>query len=126
MITDSHLNEITKAVNQETAIFPNFQARGTADIDAVNSDDTAISGEIGSRVSLTGVRTDNTLEWSSIFSGANVQDTINGDDIGTVGVFNTASVSTDDPLHIGVAVNGVTQTTNFDIEVITNITYTRN
>jgi len=125
-VTDTHLEEVAKAVNQESAIFPNYQARGTTDIDSVNNDDTTISGEIGTRQPLTGVRTSNEIEWTAIFSGANVQDTINGDAYGSVGVFNTDTQSTSDTLQIGVAVNGVLQTTNFDIEVITNIRYSRN
>ena len=125
MITDTHLNELAKAANQESAIFPNYLARGTTDITAVNTDDTTIDGEIGTREDLTGVRTANVVEWSGIFSGADVQDTSNGDDIGSVGVFNTITSATTDPLQIGVAVNGVLQTTNFDVEVITNITYNR-
>jgi len=124
-VTDTFLEEIAKAMNSESYVIPAYQAVGTSGVLVIAASDTALSSEIGSRVSLSTTRTLNEIEFSGIRSGAVVIDTTNGDDIRSTGMFNTATESTSDKLLQGIATNGITQTTNFDVEFITNIQWNR-
>lgn len=125
MITDSFLNEVAKAIGNESYNVPAYLAVGTADVSIVAGSDTSISGEISPRISLDKTGSANYREFSAIRSGSDVLDTTNGDDIETVGIFNTATQATSDPLLTGVVINGVTQTTAFDVEFVVNIEVNR-
>lgn len=125
MITDTFLEEMAKAIKEESYVVPAYQAVGTSGVDVIAASDTQLSGEIGTRDILTSDRTQNQIEYSAIRSGASVVDTLNGDDLRSTGLFNTNTQSTSDELLQGIAMNGVTQTTNFDVEFITNIQINR-
>jgi len=125
MITDEFEKDIAKFLNEETSRVPNYLAVGTTAITAYGPTDTDCDGEIGTRLALSNSRVDNVVEYSAIRSGATVIDTASGDSYGSVALFNTITQSTTDPSEVGIAVSGVTQTTNFDVEVVTNIRVNR-
>ena len=112
-ISDRFLEEHAKAMNGETFIIPSYLAVGSADVDSISNAATTLSDEIGTRVAMTGSRTDNTLKISAIRSGTAVIDTVNGDDITQSGAHGTLAGS---DLLVSAIHNGVTQTTNFDLE----------
>jgi len=125
MLTDTYLEERAKDLNSETGLVPNYLATSTTVITSVNSTDTTLDGEVGSRISISNSRSGNVVTLSGIRSGAVVIDGTNGDNIGGSGMFNTGTISTSDKLLQGIAISGVTQTTNFDIEFVNKITITR-
>lgn len=125
MNTDIFLEENAKAANNESYSILNYLTVATGVKSAVASNDTQLAGEIGSRISVSNTRNNNSVTFSGIRSAAVVQNTVSGDTLTQVGFFNTATASTSDPLLTGVVVSGITQTTNFDIEVVYNLTYER-
>lgn len=120
-VTDTFLNELAKHINDEASNMPNYLAVGTTEVTNIATTDTAIAGEIGTRVLLTKFRANNEIETSAIRSAAVVENTVDGDALNSAGLFNTITQSTTDLLLTGIAVNGVLQTTNFDVEYITTI-----
>lgn len=121
-VTNTFLNEITKAINSESYIVPAYIAVATTEVAAINTTDTVLSGEIGGRMSTTNVRVDNNLNMSAIRTSASVINTEDGDDIKSTGLFDTTSGAY---LLTGVVVAGVTHTTNFDIEIEFGLTIDR-
>jgi len=122
MITDIFLNETAKAINNESYSIPSHQAVGTTEITAVQATDTSISGEIGGRVAVTRSRTSNQVEITALRTAVSVVDSVNGDSIKSTGIFDAAS---DGNFLTGVAINGVTQQTSFDVEFVTTLTVNR-
>lgn len=115
------LNNVAAALNSETYLVPGYLAIGTTEVTVINTTDTVLAGEISDRESLSTARINNSVEYTAINSGADV-DTSAGWDIKTVG---SMSAETGGLLMTGVVVSGVTQTTNFDIEVVTTINVNR-
>jgi len=113
MITDTFLQEVAKHINGETGTIPSHLAVATGSVTEINPTDTALTGEIRTRESLSSVRTVNDVSFTAISSGADVVDTSNGDAITNAGIFNASSGVS---LFEGVVLTGITQTTNFDIE----------
>lgn len=118
MITNTFLNTICAAINDETFMTPSYLAVATTVVSAILSTDSALSGEIGSRESMTGTRVNNIVTYDAIRSGVDVINTQTGDVLTSFGLF---PLSTGPNLLSGVVVSGVTHTTNFDIEIITQI-----
>ena len=118
-ITDVDLIERTKAYNGESFTIPSHLAVATTVVTNIDTTDTSLSGEIGTRLELTGSRTNNVISLSAVRSGSIVQDGTNGDSIKSSGIL---SALTDGNLHAGVVHGGITQTTNFDIEFVYQIT----
>lgn len=121
-IVDTFLNEQAKAINGESFVVPTHLAVATTVVTAIATTDTDLSGEIGTREALSGSRVDNVTSLSAVRSGADVQDTANGDEIKSSGIF---SAITSGELLSGVVHGGITQTTNFDIEFVYDITVNR-
>lgn len=117
-VTDSFLTEIAKAINAESSAMPNYYAFATGAISSIDLDATSLTGEIGTRESATGSRSGQTVTFSSTRSSASVIDTTNGDTITAAGMHNATS---GDELLTGVVISGVTQTTNFDIDIETDV-----
>ena len=125
MITDNFLYEMSKILNGDSYLIPAYMAVGTTDVANILSTDTSLSGEIGTRKILTSTRSDNATEFSAIRSSTDVEDTTNGDDLESTGLFNNLTQSTTEKLLTGVPLSGITQTTTFDIEFLTNIRFNR-
>jgi hypothetical protein len=122
MITDYFLNEVAKGINNETFVVPAYQAVGTGSVTAINTTDTALTGEIGSRIALSGTRTNNSITFSGTRSGASVLDSTSGDTLTNVGIL---AVATSGTLLQGVVIGTITHTTSFDIEFTNSITVNR-
>ena len=121
-VTNTFLNELAKAINGESYLTASHIVAGSTDVSTIDTSDTTIQGELGSRISTSGSRTDNNVEFSAIRSGAVVIDTTNGDDINSAGLL---TAETGGELLSGITLGGVTQTTNFDIEFIFDLTVER-
>lgn len=117
-ITDTTLNEVAKAIANESFLVPNYLATGTTIVTSINTTDTSLSGETGDRIALTGSRTNNEIEFTATRSASDVVDTTNGDAIKSSGLHNTDTAATSDPLLFGVVHAGITQSTDYDLEFI--------
>lgn len=113
MITDHQLLQISKSLNNESFEISNFIAVATGTLSNFLPTTTSLTGEIGTRLAVSRVRTGNIVTGTATRSGATVINTSTGDPITNVGVFSSSSGGS---VLQGAVVNGVTQTTNFDIE----------
>jgi len=121
-ITNNFLNEIAKSINDESYEVSTSQAVATTIVASIYTTDTSLSGEIGARTSLSGTRTNNELEFTSLRSSTSVLDTTDGDKLKSTGLLTATSGGI---LLTGVVLSGITQTTNFDLEVVTSISVNR-
>lgn len=121
-ITDGFLTNIAKAMNNESFQIPDYLGVATDVVASIGTTDSTLSGEIGSRIEFSGSRSNNIVTLTAIRSSVSVIDQENGDTLNTSGAFGD---STGDTLFAGVIHNGITQTTNFDIEFQYEITYDR-
>jgi len=122
MITDNMLIQVAKAIEGTSYDVPSYTAIGTdTAMTEIQSTTEQLSGEIGTRMSSSILRSGNQVEYSAIRSGASVIDTANGDDLTSFGVFSDATQSTSDLLLTGVAIAGTLHTTAYDIEFITQL-----
>lgn len=121
-VVDTMLNEVAKSINGESFIIPSHLAVASTTVSAIATTDTSLSGEIGTRVELEGSRTSNVISFSGLRSGTDVVDTTNGDSIKSSGIFDQV---TSGELLIGVVHGGITQTTNFDIDFVYEVTVNR-
>jgi hypothetical protein len=118
MLTDKLLEEVTIAITPLVTHFGITETTITP-----NPTDTILSGEIGTRVSMTSNVVGNEVTFSGIRSSASVLDPTNGDDWKGIGFFNA---STGGDLFSILSTTGILQSTNFDVEVQLKITPTRN
>lgn len=121
--TDELNNNMAKALNGESFKTPDYGAVGIA-VMTIDGTTEQLTDETGTRVATSSNRTNNVVTVTWIRSGTDVVDTVNGDDIKSIGVFNTSASTPTDKLLTGVSVSGLRQTLNFDIE--TEIEYTVN
>ena len=121
-ITDTWLEETAKALNAESYSTPAYMAYGTTVVSSIQTTDTEIQGEIGDRDALTAVRDINRIEFSAIRSAAALANPTDGDDLKSIGMLTQI---TDGLLESAIAINGVLQTTNFDVETIFDIRVSR-
>ena len=120
MITDLFLENMGKALNNETFVVPGYLAYGTDTIVA-SPTDTVISGEIGSRIETFNTRVDAEVTLNGIRTGASVVQST-GDTLRASGIL---SAETGGVLGSIVALPGLIQTTSFDIETDWTIEFTR-
>lgn len=114
------LNSMAAALVQDTYIVPAFMAFGTSII-TPSITDTIIDGEIGDRVNLSNpIRTNNEVEYTALRLAGDVGDTTNGDNIRSIGTLTT---ETSGDLLSLVALPGILQTTNFDIDTTLKIIF---
>ena len=118
MIKDAYLVEIAKGMNSESYVTPSHLLIST---DELTPDATTqvISGEIGTRETTSNSRDGSTMTLEVTRSSASVIDTVNGDDINTVGL---SSALTSGTTLTQDTVTGILQTTDFDVQFIYNIT----
>ncbi len=116
-IYDNYLKEVAKSTNGESFVYPTHDLFST---DAVTVDVTAtsVTGEIGSRKSLTGARVDNQVQWSALRTSADVVDTSNGDTLKSIGMITASSGGT---LMTVQSPFQILHTTNFEVEFINNV-----
>lgn len=112
-LTDNFLIEVAKSLNSESYEVPGYLAVGTTEVVSIETADTTLSGEIGDREALTNARSDKTITFTAIRSGADVIDTTLGDSLESSGFLTEA---TDGIFLWGIPHSGITQTTSFDLE----------
>ncbi len=120
MILNNWLNEIAKAAAGESFVIPAYGVADTALVTPLVTD-TVLPGEKGSRYILSVDRTDNAVTFSGIRSGTQVL-TSSGDNITAFALLSASSGGT---LLSEVTVGTLNQSTSFDIETITTITFNR-
>jgi len=113
-ITNTYLNNAAAAMAGESHVYPNYLLVSTdSTITAIGTQDTALSGEIGTRIQTGNIRTGRTIRYNAIRSPADVVDGTNGDQIYAAGL-SSASAGVD--FHMGMPLGILTHTTNFSIE----------
>ena len=117
VVLNNFLNEIAKSVNNESFVTPSHLAVGTEVLD-IDVTDTSLAGEIGSRLELSGSRSNNTLELVALRLSTDVVDTTDGDDLKGFGIL---SADTGGTIFIENDIAGILQTTNFDFEITETI-----
>ena len=120
--TNNYLNQTANAMSGNTYYIPNYLAVATTEVTAIATDATALEGEIGTRETVSNTVSENIITYTAIRDTASVIDTANGDDINSSGLHGTISGN---DLMAGVIHNGITQTTNFDLEFIYEFTIDR-
>ena len=121
MRTDQFLNEIAKAFNAESFVYPSYMLVSTDSAYTPAVTDTSVPGEVGSRFSITRSRSNNVVTISGIRSGAVVTST-SGDVLYAYGDNSAISSGT----LTGVAsLPSLTHTTSFDLEFQNQITVNR-
>jgi hypothetical protein len=120
MILNTFLNNMAKAIGNEAYVYPSYLAADTA-LTAVLSTDTVLPGEKGVRSLVTYDVVDNTATYTATRSGTNVT-TSAGDNLTA---FALLSASTGGTLLSEITVGTLNQSTSFDIEAITTITFNR-
>lgn len=119
-VTDTHLENLAKAMNNETYTYPAYVAVSTSDTD-ISATDTTLSQEQGTRDVFLADRDVETVSLSAIRSGTQV--TQYGGETLVSGAAFSASSSGD--MHFVFTVPSITQTTNFDIQFDFDVTYSR-
>jgi hypothetical protein len=119
MIVDNLLNEAAKAFNNESFVLPNYYAFSSS-ITSVAVTDTVLSGEFGTRIANTKSRVDNINSYVATRAGALASTA--GDAIFGVGMLSASSGGT---LMTELTVPSFLQTTAFDVEWTTTLTFDR-
>ncbi len=119
VIPDTHLKEVAKAMAGESFVTPDYYAFSNT-LTTVDVTDTTMSGEYGSRILTSMSRNENIISYSATKTGALVSSS--GEDIKGIA---SLSASSGGVLMTETVVPTISQTQAFDIEVITQITYTR-
>lgn len=119
VIPDTHLAEVAKAMAGESYVVPAYYAFSNT-LTTANITDTSLSGEYGARVAVDMTRDVNVISYSATKTGALV---------GTAGesILGLASLSASSTgvLMTETVIPTINQTSAFDIEFITEITYDR-
>jgi len=115
------LEEMAKSANGESFVYPGFDAVST---DGITTDvtDTSLDGEIGTRLTLTGTRVDNQVQWSGLRLSTDVVDTSNGDTLRSLGMLSATSSGT---LLTEQSPFQLLHTASFEIEFINNVIFRR-
>jgi hypothetical protein len=122
VVVNNMLNEVAKAINNESFVIPSHLAVGTGTVSSFLTTDTSVYGEIGTREEFSGSRIDNTITLTGVRSGTDVADTTNGDTLTNSGIYSASSGGT---FLTGATHSGIIQTTNFDLEFIYTYTIER-
>ena len=111
-ITDSFLENVAKAMAGVSYDYPTYNLVATGINTTIDTDATALTGEVGTRGAYTISQSVNEVTYNFIRSGTSVLDTTNGDDLTAVGG-DIGSTSSD--LQFAIPITE-TQTTSFDLE----------
>lgn len=120
MILDLWLNEMAKAFASESYVIPTYYTVSTS-VTSVLSSDTSFAGERGSRFACTASRTLNTATYTGTRSSTQVV-TSAGDALTAAALFSASSSGT---VLSEYTMGTITQSTGFDIEFITAVTWGR-
>jgi len=121
MITDLFLNEVAKALNNESYVVCNYITYGTDILSALSSD-TSLSGETGTRSLVTRARTANVINHNHLKTGSIITNPT-GIELQSLALFDALTVGT--LLTEAPIAPSIIQTTTFDIEIDWGITINR-
>ena len=116
-ITNGFLNGLAGAIAGESFSAPTHMLVATGNNTTIPNNATTLDGEIGTRISVSKLRTDNIIEMSAVRTTADVVATDTGDALTGVGLDIAGSGSN---LQIGVQIDEL-HTVNFDLEMIFNL-----
>lgn len=119
-ITDNFLQEIAKLLNSESASLPTHLGFGAGTV-VISPTMTALSDEIGTRVSTSNSRVLEVVTFNGVRTGASLVST-DGDTLKSVGLF---TASTDGLLESAVSLPDLLQTTDYDLDVDFEFTVSR-
>ena len=121
MITDTFLVNMAKLLNDEAVTNPSYEGYSS---DVIVPDATHTSsdftGEISVRTTATGSRTNNSVTFTSLKTGATLGSST--DTINTIALFNS---STAGELFTEAIVPSLIQTSDFDVETDWQLTFER-
>ena len=120
MINDTFLNEVTKAINNESFTYPDYLGTGNLAITALSSD-TSLTGETGDRLSTVKIRDLNTINYNVLKTGAGITEPT-GEYLYSMALFSQVTAGN---MFTEVSLPGIIQTTSFDVEVDWYITVNR-
>jgi len=120
IITD-YLENIAKAMAEESYNATTHLIVATGDNTTIDLTATALDGEIGTRQTLTRVRTSNRVNFTAVRDSTDVVDTVNGDSLTGAGMDIALTGSN---LQVGVGLSEL-HTTSFDLEFDFELTYDR-
>lgn len=118
VLTDKMLNDVTSDYAADSF----YLAFSTGTDLSPGTGDTALDGEVGTRVSCTVTVLDNQVTVSGTRSAAYVTDTVVGDKLTAIGVFDSLSGGV---LHSVTGIATLTHTINFDLDVDIPILFER-
>jgi hypothetical protein len=120
MINDNFLTEMAKALAGESYVVPAYLAFGS-DVITESTTTTSLSGEFGTRGSLTDSRSSQTVTFTGLRLGATIA-TSAGE---TLNAMSLNSSSTSGSHLSEVLLSSILHTTAYDIEVVWQITTAR-
>jgi hypothetical protein len=120
MILDTFLNENAKAFNGESFVVPAYLAVATGAVTPLITD-TVLTGERGTRFAISNIRSSNVISSDGIRSGAQILVPA-GETLTTLALFSAATGGT---ILTEASIGSILQTTAFDIEVFSTLTWNR-
>ncbi len=121
MIYDTWLVELAKSINSESFVVPAYIAAASTAPTVLDPSTTVVTGEIGTRVSLTGVRGENEVVYTGVRTGASITNPT-GDEIKLISM---AASLINGTILDGIIIGGLVQTTAFDVEFLNTIEFRR-
>jgi len=118
-IKDEFLNKIAETIDSNPVI--NFQGY-SEELQSTDFTTLTFPDEIGARMSFTTLLQNNTLRHTSVRTGGDVVDTVNGDAINSVAWFSASSGG--DALIVRNTPN-IVHTVNFDLQSALTLTFER-
>ena len=120
MITDNFLNEMAKALANESYVVPAYLVFGS-DVISESASSTSLTGEAYSRVALTDSRASNVVTFTGLKTGASIASSV-GHTLNAMAINSSASGGT----HLSeTLLSSIIHTTAFDVEVEARITNAR-
>jgi hypothetical protein len=117
-VTNTLINNLAKALNSESFTVPTRNIVATEIPITLDITSTTLSGLLGTGDVLSGLRSNNTVTFTAVRSGASVEDVADGDNLQAAGIFDGTL------LQIGVPITEL-HTTSFDMEFVWDITINR-
>lgn len=120
MITDYYLNEIAKALQGSTYVYPTYLAFGTTVL-TLSTTDSSLVGESGTRIALSSSRSNSAVTYSGTRLASQVP-TSSGIYLNGLGLLSSSTAGT---LLTEFVLSSVLHTTSYDIQVDSLVTVGR-
>ena len=120
MILDTFLAENAKAFNGESFVIPAYIGVSTSAVSVLITD-TSLAGERGTRFAISNARSSNTITSDAVRSGTQILVPA-GETLTTAALFSAVTNGT---MLTEVSIGSILQTTAFDIEFFSTLTWNR-